>query len=78
MDLRAKHIAFLSYDMAKYEIIFPTKTFVSTSLKVEELDKVIILKNNMPKFILLDKGRKLGRIYWGNSKQLDFRIVRKK
>lgn len=64
--------------MAKYEIIFPTKTFVSTSLKVEELDKVIILKNNMPKFILLDKGRKLGRIYWGNSKQLDFRIVRKK
>lgn len=64
--------------MAKYEIIFPTKTFVSTSLKVEELEKVIILKNNMPKFILLDKGRKLGRIYWGNSKQLDFRIVRKK
>lgn len=64
--------------MAKYELIFPTKTFVSTSLKVEELDKVIILRNNMPKFILLDKGRKLGRIYWGNSKQLDFRIVRKK
>lgn len=60
--------------MAKYELIFPTKTFVSTSLKVEELDKVIILRNNMPKFILLDKGRKLGRIYWGNSKQLDFRI----
>ena len=64
--------------MAKYELIFPTKTFISDSIKIEALDKAIVLRNNMPKVIILDKSRKFGRIYWGNSKQLDFRIVRKK
>ena len=58
----------------RYAIIFPTKTFYSPSLKIERLQEVIILKNDMPKVILLDDSKKLGRIYWGNSKQLDFRI----
>lgn len=60
----------------KCALIFPTKTFYTTSLKIDRLQEVIILKNNMPKVILLDSSKKLGRIYWGNSKQLDFRIER--
>lgn len=61
-----------------YAIIFPTKTFYTTSLKIERLQDVIILKNNAPKVILLDESKKRGRIYWGNSKQLDFKIVRER
>lgn len=58
----------------KYAIIFPTKTFYTTSLRREALQEVIVLKNNSPKYILLDESKKFGRIYWGNAKQLDFRI----
>lgn len=62
----------------KYLLIFPTKTFETTSLRNEKLQEVIVLKNNMQKFILLDEDKKRGRIYWGKSKELDFEIVRVK
>lgn len=62
----------------KYRLVFPTKTFETTTLNVEKLQDVIILKNNMPKVILIDESKTYGRIYWGNSKQLDFKIERVK
>ena len=60
----------------KYAIIFPTKTFYTTSLRISRLQEVIILKNDKPKVILLDESKKFGRIYWGLNKQLDFKVER--
>lgn len=60
----------------KYALIFPTKTFYTTSLKNDRLQEVIILKDNKPKVIILDESKKNGRIYWGLNKQLDFKVER--
>lgn len=57
-----------------YEIIFPTKTFYVKKLSYKEICDAIVLKDNKDKYILWFKGQRIGRMYYGNCKQLDFEI----